>query len=132
MPKKTFGGLNKRLSRTFWVVWLLLAQAVAAWAVSETRPPAKAPFKLLYNNDALNVLTLESPFHKRGEPISDQAIAGSIDEVAPYGVDAYLLSPGNGHFPWWKSQRTMEVSSEAATLRKRTEKSMARPIQKAP
>ena len=63
----------------------------------------KAPFRLLYNNDATNVLSCESPFHSRGEPITDDAIAGSIDEVADQGVDAYMLSPGLGHFPWWKS-----------------------------
>ncbi|HJN14249.1 MAG TPA: hypothetical protein QGH10_02100, partial [Armatimonadota bacterium] len=73
-------------------------------AAGDAQPAAeKAPFKLLYNNDATNIVSCESPFHSRGEPITDDAIAGSIDDVAGKGVDAYMLSPGLGHFPWWKS-----------------------------
>jgi len=63
----------------------------------------KPPFKLLYNNDSTNVANCDSPFNQRGEPITDKAIAASIDEVADKGVDCYLLSPGPGHVPWWKS-----------------------------
>jgi len=68
-------------------------------------PPAgKAPFRLWYNNDTTNIMGVDSPFHKRGEPLTDEAIFGSIDEVADKGVDAYALSPGLGHVPFWKSR----------------------------
>ncbi len=65
---------------------------------------AKAPFRLWYNNDTTNVLGVDSPFHKRGEPLTNEALYGSIDEVAGRGVDAYALSPGLGHVPFWKSK----------------------------
>ena len=64
----------------------------------------KAPFRLWYNNDTTNIMSVDSPFHKRGEPLTDEAIFGSIDEVADKGVDAYALSPGLGHVPFWKSE----------------------------
>ena len=92
------------LSGTILALALVAAATCpAAAGVAATRPAAKAPFRLLYNNDATNVWGCASPFHKRGEPITDEAIAGSIDEVADKGVDCYLLSPGLGHYPWWKS-----------------------------
>ncbi|MBN2450712.1 MAG: hypothetical protein JXR77_10000 [Lentisphaeria bacterium] len=86
---------------------LLLA---AAQGVAAPLPPrgGKAPFRLLYNNDATNVLSCESPFHEPGAPVTDAAIAGSIDEVAERGVDAYLLSPGLGHYPWCQGERVRE------------------------
>ena len=49
-------------------------------------------------------MSVDSPFHMRGEPLTDEAIFGSIDEVADKGVDAYALSPGLGHVPFWKSE----------------------------
>ncbi len=97
MTKESFLTLT-----TFLLLMLVNAAALSAQPGPQ-RPRAKAPFKLLYNNDATNVVSCESPFHSRGEPITDAAIAGSIDEVAGTGVDAYMLSPGLGHFPWWKS-----------------------------
>jgi len=68
-----------------------------------TRPRGKAPFRLWYNNDTTNILGVESPFHRKGEPFTDEALIGSIDEVADKGVDAYALSPGLGRVPFWKS-----------------------------
>ena len=88
------------LGRAGWVALTLLS----IWAVGLAAAGRKAPFRLLYNNDATNVLSCNSPFHTRGEPLTDAAIAGSIDEVADRGVDACMLSPGLGHFPWWKSK----------------------------
>lgn len=73
-------------------------------AAAAEPPAGKAPFRLWYNNDTTNILGVESPFHKRGEPLTDEAIFGSIDEVADKGVDAYALSPGLGHVPFWKSE----------------------------
>jgi len=85
-----------------------LALAAGRLCAAEGGGAGKAPFKLLYNNDATNVWSCESPFHKANEPITDAAIAGSIDEVAGKGVDACLLSPGLGHFPWWRSKAVSE------------------------
>ncbi|MFW6162484.1 MAG: hypothetical protein ACODAJ_06915 [Planctomycetota bacterium] len=79
---------------------ICLVLLVAAVAAAGQKPP----FRLLYNNDSTNVANCDSPFHQRGEPLTDEAIAGSIDEVADKGVDCYLLSPGLGHVPWWKSK----------------------------
>ena len=63
----------------------------------------KAPFRVLYNNDSTNLVGCVSPWHRQGEPFSDQALVASIDEVAGQGVDCYLLSPGLGWIPWWQS-----------------------------
>ena len=89
---------------------ILLVGSAVLQAAGQTAPPLspKAPFRLLYNNDATNVWSCESPFHKPGEPLTDAAIAGSIDEVAGLGVDVYLLSPGLGHYPWCQSERVRE------------------------
>ena len=76
-------------------------------AVSRTHTsrsgPWQSPFRLWYNNDTTNILSVNSPFHQRGEPLTDEAIIGSIDEAVEGGVDAYALSPGLGHTPFWKS-----------------------------
>ena len=61
----------------------------------------KASFKVVYNNDTTNVNCV-SPWHKKGEPFSEEMLAASIDEVD--GIDAYLLSPGVGWIPWWPSK----------------------------
>jgi len=84
----------------------LSAEVLSTSCEPATGAPAtgKAPFRLWYNNDTTNILGVDSPFHKRGEPLTDEAIFGSIDEVADKGVDAYALSPGLGHVPFWKSE----------------------------
>ncbi len=63
----------------------------------------KAPFKLLYNNDNTNVASLTSPWHEEGERFRPEFLEASILETAAFGVDAYLLSPGLGWVPWWRS-----------------------------
>ena len=65
---------------------------------------AKAPFKLLYNNDTTNTVGVSSPWHEEGEPFREEMLAASIEEVAGTGVDAYMLSPGMGWVPWWQSE----------------------------
>ena len=62
---------------------------------------AKAPYKLLYNNDCTNIMTCVSPYHAKGEAITTAMIQATVDEAA--GVDAHLLMPGMGWVPWWKS-----------------------------
>ena len=70
---------------------------------SAGKAEGKAPFRVLYNNDSTNLVGCVSPWHRQGEPLSDRALVASIDEVAGQGVDCYLLSPGLGWIPWWKS-----------------------------
>ena len=88
-----------------------LAAAIAANAVWDragqarsATPGGKAPFRLWYNNDTINIVDLNTPFHKRGDPLTDKAIEGTIDEVAGRGVDAYAFCAGLGHIPVWKSE----------------------------
>ena len=63
----------------------------------------RAPYKVLFSNDTTNVLSCESPFHKRGEPLRDEKIEASVDETVGTGVDVHMLQPGVGWIPWWKS-----------------------------
>lgn len=100
--------MSRHATRGSWGLVLLLAAAQGTAAPPVPVRTGKAPFRLLYNNDATNVWTCESPFHARGAPITDAAIAGSIDEVAAFGVDAYLLSPGLGHYPWCQGERVRQ------------------------
>ena len=65
---------------------------------------AKAPFRLLYNNDSTNTAGVVSPWHEDGRPFSEDLLVESIEEVADKGVDAYMLSPGMGWVPWWQSK----------------------------
>lgn len=69
---------------------------------------AKAPFRLLYNSDAMNVRTCGTPGHPPSQVLTDAAIAATIDEAAEHGVDAYMLSAGWGHFPWTQGERMRE------------------------
>jgi hypothetical protein len=64
---------------------------------------AKAPYRLLYNNDNTNTTGCVSPWHEKGEPFREEMLVASIEEVAGQGVDCYLLSPGMGWVPWWQS-----------------------------
>ncbi len=86
-----------------------LAAAAAAPALLNLARPAeaaapggKAPFHVWYNNDTTN-MSLDTPFHKEGGPLTDKVIEGTIDEVAK-GVDAYAFCAGLGHIPVWKSK----------------------------
>ena len=54
------------LGRAAWATLML----VSIWAVGLAAAGRKAPFRLLYNNDATNVLSCNSPFHTRGENVS--------------------------------------------------------------
>jgi hypothetical protein len=74
-----------------------------AWRVEAAAPSGKTPLRLWYNNDTANIVDLDSPFHKRGDPLTDKAIEGTVDEVAGRGVDAYAFCAGLGHIPVWKS-----------------------------
>ncbi|MDE1171480.1 MAG: hypothetical protein PW734_09780 [Verrucomicrobium sp.] len=86
-----------RAPRLFPVV-LLLAAAVAARA-------EKPAWKVLYSNDATNLLSCQSPFRPEVlKTFTDAMIRASVDEAAVPGMGAEILQPGTGWVPWWNSK----------------------------
>jgi hypothetical protein len=65
---------------------------------------SKALYRILYSNDATNVLSCTSPWHAKGAPFRPSMLEASIDEVAGTGVDAHFLQPGLGWVPLWPSK----------------------------
>jgi hypothetical protein len=63
---------------------------------------AKAPFRVLYNNDTTNITACASPFFKRGQAFGPGMIDASVAEAS--GADAHLFSPGLMWVPFWKSK----------------------------
>ncbi|MFA7343070.1 MAG: hypothetical protein WC003_02085 [Terrimicrobiaceae bacterium] len=61
------------------------------------------PFRVLYYNDLVNLLSCESPFHHQGEDFDVSMIDRSVDETGGLGVDAYFLQAGSGHLPLYPS-----------------------------
>lgn len=106
-----------------------LSACKMAGALDASPPPAaeagagnshkrKAPFKVLFSNDATNMLECVSPYHRGAPyefdvvwnqeiaeqvgPLTDAMIQASVDEAA--AADAQLLQPGYGWLAWWKSK----------------------------
>ncbi|MCX7015759.1 MAG: hypothetical protein NTW86_24935, partial [Candidatus Sumerlaeota bacterium] len=77
-----------------------LARARGAVATEAPGRP-RAPFKTLYSNDTTNILSCVSPYHQKGDPLTDERIRASVDEAK--GVDVHMLQPGLGWIAWWKS-----------------------------
>ena len=63
----------------------------------------KAPFRVLFSNDTTNITSNTSPFHKRGEPFTEDKLRASVDETVG-NSDVHMLQPGGGRVPWWKSK----------------------------
>ena len=61
---------------------------------------SKTVFRVLWNDDTTNIPTFK---WTAGGMFTDDMLRGSIDSVADKGIDAYMLSPGLGWIPWWKS-----------------------------
>ncbi len=76
---------------------------IRAATVGADGPSHSRPLRVLYSNDATNLTTCDSPFHKRGEPFGEKMLESAIDEVTGL-VDAHFLQPGYGWVPWWKSE----------------------------
>lgn len=73
-------------------------------AQDSSATPRKAPFRVLFSNDCVNMVTMTSPFLRKGkDPLTDDTIRASVDETADY-VDVHMLQPGGGRTPWWKSE----------------------------
>ena len=98
----TIGGYNNQktfLSETTEV----LIDDIVVESTSGSPPPAPFPYRILYNNDMTNTVTLTSPFHSMGAPFTTDVLHGTVDEVAGL-TDVHLLSPGLGWIPVWDSQ----------------------------
>ena len=65
----------------------------------QTPERRKEPYKVLWNDDTTNI-----PKWTPGEVFQDDQLRAAIDSVSDKGVDAYMLSPGLGWVPWWKSK----------------------------
>ncbi|NOZ22424.1 MAG: hypothetical protein GXP25_15190, partial [Planctomycetes bacterium] len=76
-------------------------------------PPSRspAPFRVLYSNDTVNVVScarpekIEAGFEseaERGEPFRPEMLEAGVDEAG--AADAHMLQPGNGWVPWWRSK----------------------------
>ena len=62
-----------------------------------------ADVQILYNNDGENWMTVTSPYHAAGAPLTASVIKGSVDDAA--GVaDVHLLSPVHG-IPRWNTKK---------------------------
>jgi hypothetical protein len=77
-------------------------RALAAAVEAETSARPRAPFKTLYSNDTTNINSCISPYHKLGEPFTDDRLLATIDEAK--GIDVHMLQPGLGWVPWWHSE----------------------------
>ena len=80
-----------------------VAKCVLAVLNEPRRAAAKAPFRMLFSNDTTNVCSNTSPFHKRGEPFTEDMLRASVDETVG-NSDVHMLQPGGGRVPWWKSK----------------------------
>ena len=76
--------------------------ASAAKASANSRTPGKAPYRVIFSNDSTNVISCESPYHKRGEVWRPEMLEASVDEVAGK-VDAHFIQLGSGQVPWYRS-----------------------------
>ena len=57
--------------------------------------------EVLYNNDAENLLTVRSSYHREMTPITESVIRGSVRDTRGV-VDGNLITPFHG-VPWWNS-----------------------------
>jgi hypothetical protein len=62
-------------------------------------PGTAAPPRVLYSNDATNLLNAPAPGMERAA-VPARVEAGVIEAA---GADLHLLQPGNGWVPWWRS-----------------------------
>ncbi|MDH7570715.1 MAG: hypothetical protein QHJ73_14135, partial [Armatimonadota bacterium] len=84
--------------------------AAGAWAVATRDAPAaqkrpgRVPFRVLFSNDATNILTCTSPYHQKRAPFRPEMLLASVDETAGTGVEVHLLQPCSTWVPWWQSK----------------------------
>jgi hypothetical protein len=78
----------------------------------------KAPWKILWTNDTLNIAACASPWHRSGEQLRPEMLDASVDEAAQAGVQAQLLQPGLGTVPLWRSEQ-YGMDAHAAFMQER-------------
>ncbi|MEW6360347.1 MAG: hypothetical protein AB1696_28700 [Planctomycetota bacterium] len=85
--------------------------AISSNTLAKPQGRNRAPFRVLYSNDTVNVVSCVSPEKldadfeseaEKGEPFRPEMIEASINEAG--AADAHMLQPGNGWVPWWKSK----------------------------
>lgn len=59
--------------------------------------------RVLFSNDTTNLASRESPFYKRGNPVTKEVFYGSVKESADAGADVHIIQPGLSWVPWWNS-----------------------------
>ncbi|WP_334319444.1 IPT/TIG domain-containing protein, partial [Termitidicoccus mucosus] len=96
----------------------LAAVLVAACIVSIEAAPRSGPgWRMIFNNDATNILNCVSSYNPNGDRntdgLTDAKIRASVAEAAVAGVDAQLIQPGMGWVPWWKSEIAPLEAQEA-------------------
>jgi len=77
--------------------------AVVTSPLLAASPRPKATFRTLYSNDTTNITSCVSPFHAARQPLRQEMIEATVDEVTGL-VDAHLLQPGLGMVPMWPSK----------------------------
>lgn len=78
----------------------------AAASAQETAPSTqgRAPYRVLYSDDTTHMLSCPSPFHPDKTPFRENILCAAVEEVIAAQPDVYMLQPGLGWIPWWKSQ----------------------------
>lgn len=92
-----------------------VAASSAPLLAADPRP--KPPFRVLYSNDATNILSCVSPFHQARQPFHPKMLEATINEVSGL-VDAHLLQPGLGMVPMWPS-RVLPLAEHYAWIKER-------------
>ncbi len=59
--------------------------------------------RVYYNDDTTDLDSVASPYHRRGQAVSDAEVAACIDEAVDAGIDVYVNQPGTGWVPLWTS-----------------------------
>ena len=87
------------------VCTLILAVAGTVLAGNEfVKAKRPVPYKTIFNHDGTHVLTCESPYRIKGEPVDiEKIMSASFDELGGIGIDAVSFCPGLCWVPWWQS-----------------------------
>jgi hypothetical protein len=122
----------KIIIRSLCPAVLLLVVSCGITAAASTGSPARKPcWRLIYNNDATNILVANSPHNPSlGKQLdtstdfgsigvfSEEMLRMSVREAAKPGVDAMSFTPGLCWVPWWPS-KVYPIQEHVAWFEKR-------------
>ena len=74
-------------ARTIFTLLILVTGFCSV--VADAATPPKPPFKVLFSNDTTNITSCISPYHAKGEDITDDMIRATVDEAT--AVDVHML-----------------------------------------